>query len=162
MLSNFMLTCLRNRLPLSVYLVLLSAAACEKVPLLAPSGSTITLTPSINALPANPTPDVTAQVLERSGTAPHSGSQVSLTPTLGTIQPEEALTDVSGRVTVKFKAGPASGTATIAASSGGATTNSTAAVKILVGSAAVGRVSVSASPTSVPAVGGSSVITANI
>jgi hypothetical protein len=47
--------------------------ACEKVPLLAPTGSTITLTTTATALSANGTAPVVAQVLEASGFPPHSG-----------------------------------------------------------------------------------------
>ena len=138
------------------------ATACEKVPLLAPSGSTITLTASTNALSANGSADIIAQILEASGTPPHSGTQVTFTTTLGTIQPSEARTDINGRVVVKFVAGGANGNATITAFSGGATTGANGAVKIAVGTAAVGRVIVNASPAAVPAVGGLSTITANV
>jgi hypothetical protein len=96
--------------------------ACEDVPLLAPSGSTITLTASTNAMPANATTEIIAQVLEPAGTAPHSGTLIIFTTTLGSIEPFEARTDVNGRVIVRFNSGPASGTAVITAGSGGAVT----------------------------------------
>lgn len=140
----------------------LAATACEKVPLLAPSGSTITLTASTNALSANGSADIIAQILEASGSPPHSGTQITFTTTLGTVQPSEARTDINGRVVVKFVAGGANGNATITAFSGGATTGANGAVKIAVGTAAVGRVIVNASPAAVPAVGGLSTITANV
>src|ERR1700704_4149740 len=82
----------------------LLTAACQKVPLLAPSGSTITLLASVNVLPINGSTDVIAQVIEASGTPPQHGTRVTFTTTLGTIQPSEADTDISGRVTVKFLA----------------------------------------------------------
>ena len=88
-------------------------AACQKVPLLAPSGSTITLTASATALPANGTTDIIAQVIEAAGTPPHSGTHISFTTNLGSVQPSEAETDISGQVRVKFVAGTGSGTATI-------------------------------------------------
>src|SRR5712692_5698908 len=99
--------------------VLLLAGACQKVPLLAPTGSTIILTASANALPTNATADLTAQVLEASANPPHSGTLITFTTTLGAIEPSEARTDVNGRVIVKFSSGLANGTATIVASSGG-------------------------------------------
>src|SRR5206468_10274063 len=83
--------------------------SCEKVPLLAPSGSSITLIASTNVLPVNASTSITAQVLEPAGTPPHSGTQVSFTTSLGTIQPESVSTDVNGRATVTFSAGAQSG-----------------------------------------------------
>src|ERR1700737_1715590 len=121
MLSDFM----RIGHPRAI-LLLLSAAilsvastACQRVPLLAPSGSSITLTASATALPSNGTTDIIAQVIQPSGTPPHSGTHVTFTTTLGTIQPSDATTDVGGRAVVKFVAGGQSGTATIQAISGG-------------------------------------------
>jgi adhesin/invasin len=137
-------------------------AACQKVPLLAPSGSTITLTSAATALSLNGTATIIAQVIQASGTSPQSGTTVIFTTTLGSIQPSQAETDVNGLVTVKFVAGGASGTATITATSGGANEGANGGIKILVGTAAVGRVTVSASPASVPAQGGSSRITAAV
>ncbi|MBZ5560271.1 MAG: Ig-like domain-containing protein, partial [Acidobacteriia bacterium] len=93
--------------------------ACEKVPLLAPSGSTLTLTASATALPLNGTTQLIAQLIEPAGTPPHSGTAVSFTTTLGSIEPADASTDTSGRAVVTFKAGTTNGTATISAISGG-------------------------------------------
>src|SRR5207253_17071 len=50
----------------------------------------------------------------------------------------------------------------ITASSGGATTGSAGSVKIAIGAAAVGRISVSANPAFVGATGGTSTITASV
>jgi len=138
----------------------LLTVACERVPLLAPSGSTITLTALATALPTNGSTDLIAQVIESGGTPPHSGTLVTFTTSIGTVQPSSAETDVSGRVQVKFLAGTGSGTATITAISGGVSASGTNAIKILVGAAAVGRVIVSANPTLVPALGGTTAITA--
>src|SRR3981081_1560254 len=80
----------------------LAIAACQRVPLLAPTGSTITLTALATALPSNGTTDVIAQVIQPSGTPPHSGTHVTFTTTLGSIQPSDATTDVGGRAVVKF------------------------------------------------------------
>jgi hypothetical protein len=164
MLSDFM----RIRHPRAI-LLLLSAAivfvgsvACQRVPLLAPTGSTITLTASATALPSNGTTDIIAQVIQPSGNPPHSGTHITFTTTLGSIQPSDATTDISGRAVVKFVAGGQSGTATIQAISGGVSAGTAGAVKILVGTAGVGRVIVSANPTLVPALGGSSTITVSV
>lgn len=151
--------------------------ACESVPLLAPTGSTITLTSLATALPLNGSTQIIAQVIEASGTPPHSGTHVIFTTSLGTVVPSEAETDINGRAVVAFQAGNSNGTATITAISGGAggttqsgsttgngtsttTTTATNVVKIAIGLAAVGRVVVTANPTLIPATGGSSTISA--
>jgi Bacterial Ig-like domain (group 1)/PKD domain len=136
--------------------------ACERVPLLAPSGSTITLTAPVTALPVNGSADLIAQVIEPAGTPPHQGTHITFLSTLGTVVPPEAETDINGMVRVRFEAGNSNGTATITASSGGATTGTAGAIKIAVGTAAVGRVTVSATPASVPSNGGSTTIAADV
>jgi hypothetical protein len=158
----FMISRLRSTPALAAMLVgsALLIAACQKVPLLAPSGSTITLTASATALPANGSTDVIAQVIEASGTPPHSGTLITFTTNLGTVRPSEAETDISGRVVVKYIAGSGSGTATITAISGGVSASGTNAIKIAVGSAAVGSIALSASPTALPANGGTTTIAA--
>ena len=140
----------------------LLTVACEKVPLLAPSGSTITLTALATALPSNGTTDIIAQVIEAGGSPPHSGTLITFTTNLGTVQPSSAETDLSGRVTVKYVAGSGSGTATIVAISGGVSASGTNAIKIAIGSSAVGGLTLSANPTSLSANGGTTTITANV
>lgn len=147
---------------LAVLVGALLVARCEQVSLVAPSGSTIKITAQATALPANGTTDVIGQVLEAAGTPPHSGTVILFTTTLGSIEPAEARTDQNGRVIVKYRAGLNNGTAIITATSGAASTGTDGAVKIAVGTAAVGRVSVSANPNPVLAVGGTTTITANV
>ena len=127
MVSVFMIAGFRqplSRIALGVLAAFLSVAtiACDRVALLAPAGSTITLTPLATTLPLNGTTNIIAQVIEPAGTPPQRGTLVTFTTTLGTIQPIEAETDAGGRVMVTFKAGTLSGTATIIALSGGVTT----------------------------------------
>jgi Bacterial Ig-like domain (group 1)/PKD domain len=136
--------------------------ACESVPLLAPTGSTITLTTGVTALPVNSSTEIIAQILEASGTPPHSGTHVTFFTTLGTVAPPDAETDVNGRVIVRFLAGDSNGTATITATSGGASSGANGGIKIAVGTAAVGRVTISANPASVPSNGGSTTIVADV
>lgn len=147
------------RLWLGLLPILLSLS-CERVPLLAPTGSTINLTSSTNVLSADGTVAVIAQVMEASGYPPHSGTQVTFISTLGRMDPPDAQTDVNGRAVTRFIAGGSNGTATISAISGGATTGTTGALRLSVGSAAVGKVNVDANPAMVAATGGSSTITA--
>ena len=153
------------------------ASACQKVPLLAPSGSSITLTSSATTLPINGSTTLIAQILEPAGTPPHTGTHVTFTTTLGTFQPADAETDIGGRAIVTFLAGAASGTATITAISGGAagsttttgsgtgsttTTGSSNTVKIAIGAAAVGSISIGAEPQIVSSQGGSTTVTASV
>lgn len=164
MVTVFMLSRLRRAFAVAGVVVgsTLLTAACQKVPLLAPSGSTITLIATATALPINGSTDLIAQVIEASGTPPQHGTRITFSTTLGSIQPSEAETDISGRVTVKFLAGGGSGTATIIAISGGASASGTNAVKIAIGAAAVASVSASASPGTVAGSGGTSTITAKV
>jgi hypothetical protein len=159
-----MISRLRSASVLTPVLVVsaLLTAACQKVPLLAPSGSTITLTALASALPSNGTTDIIAQVIEAGGTPPHSGTVVTFTTNLGTVRPSEAETDISGRVMVKFIAGSGSGTATITALSGGVSASGTNAIKIAIGAAASASIGISASPGTVAASGGTSTVTARV
>jgi len=153
----------RRRLALHCALLLsLATVACERVPLLAPTGSVITLTSAATAVPTNGTAQLIAQVLEPSGTPPHSGTHLIFTTTLGTIEPSEAETDVNGRAIVIFRAGLANGTALITAASGGSAIPPGNGLRIAVGNAAVGSLQLSASPTTLPAAGGSSTISATV
>src|SRR5207248_492853 len=134
----------------------IATVACQKVPLLAPSGSTITLTSSATALPVNGSAQIIAQLIEPSGTPPHSGTRVSFTTTLGTLEPADVETDIGGRAITTFRSGTANGTATITAISGGVSASGNNALKIAIGTAAVGRVVLAANPTIVPSTGGAS------
>src|SRR3954469_3903581 len=151
-----------SRWALAVLVTAFAAAGCEKVPLLAPTGSTITLTSSTPVLSANGRAQIVAQVIEAAGTPPHSGTHITFTTSLGAVQPADAETDVNGRAIVTFLAGNNNGTAIITASSGAASTGTNNGIRIAVGSAAVGRVAVIANPSTVPAIGGSSAITATV
>jgi PKD repeat protein len=164
MVMDFMISRLRREsvLVAALFGIALLTVACQKVPLLAPSGSTITLTALATALPANGSTDLIAQVIEAGGTPPHSGTFITFTTNLGTVQPSEAETDISGRVIVKYIAGSGSGIATITALSGGVSASGTNAIKIAVGAAAAASVGVSASPGTVAASGGTSTITAKV
>src|SRR6185436_15462116 len=164
MFSGFMVTRIRpGFVALGVVVgVALAAISCEKVPLLAPSGSTITLSTATSALGFNGTADVSAQVLEAAGTPPHSGTHITFSTNLGSVEPAEVQTDVNGRATTRFFAGTSSGIATITASSGGASVAAANAVKIAVGSAAVSAVVASANPAVVSSRGGNSTISAKV
>src|SRR5262249_31835481 len=120
------------------------------------------LSTPVTVLPSNGSATVTAMVLEAPGTPPHSGTQITFTTSLGSIDPPQANTDSGGRVSVTFNAGNNNGVATITATSGGANTGTNGALKISVGTAGVGKVFLSANPATVPNTGGSSTIAAQV
>ncbi len=147
--------------------------ACERVPLLAPTGTVINLTLATDVAALNSSVDVIAVLIENggasgtgtgtatsttgAGTPVQNGTVVSFTTTIGRIEPAEAKTQ-NGRVNVKLVTSGQSGKATITAYSGGA--KSTA--QITIGAAAVERVLVSAAPASLGSGGGSTTITAKV
>lgn len=127
------------------------AAACDKVPLLAPNESTVTLTVNTTTLPLNGTAELTASVIEPAGTPAHNGTLVTFTSSVGVIEPRDARTE-GGIARAIFHAGGQSATAVINAFSGAARAEP---VEVLVGGAAATAVSVRAQPSTVPATGGS-------
>lgn len=149
------------------------SVSCEKMPLLAPAGTVITMVSTTNVLPVNGSTDVVAVLIENgstgtgtgtgatpggsAGTPVHNGTLVSFTTSLGKIEPAEARTN-NGRVTVKLTADGRSGTATVTAYSGGARQT----LEVVIGAGAAERVLVTANPTSVPALGGTATITARV
>jgi hypothetical protein len=153
------------------------APACDKVPLLAPSGSSITVTAPTSVLPVGGSTEITAFVMESSSTPVQNGTTVRFLTNLGTVSPVEAQTR-NGVATTTFT-GTTSGTAAIRAVSGPAgtggtpttptdpnspTTPSSNTVTIAVGAAAVGTagLSVRAVPASVPSTGGTVEVVATV
>lgn len=150
-----------------------SVTACDRLPLLAPTGSVITLFATANVLSANGTTDIVATVIEQgtassgggegttptsspgAGTPVHNGTLVTFTTTLGSIEPREARTH-NGQVTVKFRADGRSGTAKVTAFSGG----TSGSLELVVGTAAVERILLTAVPQTVAPTGGSVDLTA--
>lgn len=163
--------------------ILSLAAACDKVPLLAPSGSVITLLPTATSVPVNGSIEIVATVIENgvapapptggnggtgggttttgqpgAGTPVHNGTLVTFTTNLGRIEPTEARTQ-NGQVRVRFFASNQSGLATITAFSGGA---SAKIENLPIGSAAAERLLISASPQTLGPAGGSAQIAARV
>ena len=130
-------------------LAALVAASCDKVPLFAPTESTLTLTASRLALGANLSAELVATVIEQSGTPVQNGTVVTFTTTLGTIEPREALTN-GGTATAVLRAGTQSGTATVSAFSGGTRATDDITIEI----AATETVILSVTPGSLPSSGG--------
>lgn len=143
------------------------AAGCDKVPLTAPSNSTLTISSSALVLPTGGTATLTATVIEPAGTPVQNGTTVRFTTTLGHVEPAEVQTR-NGIATATFVAGDVSGTADVRATSGaiggstgtGNNTTATNQVQIAIGAAAVDAVIVRSSAGSVPATGGTVTIIA--
>lgn len=152
----------------------LSGAACNKMPLVAPSGTSITLVASTNTLPVNGSTDITAVLIEGgqtnnsgnnggttvtpgAGTPVQNGTHVTFTTSLGRIEPGEAQTN-NGKAVAKLTGDGRSGTATITAISGAASKTMTVAI----GAAGASRIAVTANPQSLPAAGGTASIIASV
>jgi hypothetical protein len=155
---------------LAAAIVMLLAGACDKMPLVAPSGTALTLVATTNVLPVNGGTDITAVLIEGGqaggeggeviagvGTPVHNGTLVTFLTTLGRIEPVEART-TAGRATVRLIADGRSGIAKITAFSGAATNT----LDVNIGAAGASRVVVTANPQSLPATGGATTITARV
>jgi hypothetical protein len=138
-------------------LAICATAACEKVPLTSPTGSTITLTVDKTSVPIGGTATLTAVVTEASGTAPQNGTMVTFNGAFGTITPQEAPT-VGGIARATFT-GTASGLAKVGAFSGPAKATE---VELRVGGAAAERVTLRSEPSTLTATGGTVTIIANV
>jgi hypothetical protein len=157
--------------------ILSLATACEKMPLLAPTGTVITLFPSATSVALNSEIEIVATLIEQgvaqtpgtgngtgststpgAGTPVHNGTLVTFTTTIGQIEPREARTH-NGQVRVRFIAGNRSGAARITAYSGGAVATLD---NLLVGTAAAERILVTASPQTLGPAGGTSQVAARV
>jgi adhesin/invasin len=141
-----------------VLAVLVAVAACDKVGLLAPTGSTVTVSISSTSVAGNGSATVTASVIEAGGTAVHDGTEVTFQASVGVVDPQVARTE-SGLARAVFRANGASGTASIVAFSGGARSD---AIEVRVGSAAAETVTVRVTPSSIPQNGGPIQVTATV
>src|SRR5215471_3970023 len=177
-LARFMVAHCRQAIVLASVIVGLFAlvASCSKMPLLAPTGTVITLLPEATSVSLNSQSTIVATVIENgvatsggngsgtttasrsgAGTPVQNGTQITFTTTLGQIQPSTASTH-DGQAQVTLITGGSAGTATITAYSGGAS----ASITLKVGSAAVTHVNLSAAPQSLPISGGASQLVANV
>ena len=115
---------MRNATVRRIQLILLGAVivtACDSSPLVAPIGSIISVFSTTTALAPGGTAEISAIVIEEAGTPVHDGTVVRFSATLGTVNPVEVETHDGVAVTT-FTAGNQTGTAHIAATSGGALT----------------------------------------
>ena len=130
-------------------------------------------TKSIIALYASTSPandgsfNLIATVTEEAGTPVQNGTLVTFTTTIGRLEPASAET-TNGQATVKLFASGLSGTATVSAFSGGATSGSgssagnAATVTIDLGGATADNIVIHAEPSSVPVSGGTTTIIAQV
>src|SRR5262245_38375031 len=138
LLASIMVTHRRAMLTL-LLLPFAYVAACDKVPLLAPTGTVINLFPTTTTVSLNSEVTIIATLIENgvaaagsggpsggggtarpgNGTPVQNGTLVTFTTTIGRIEPAEARTN-NGQVNVRLISGTVSGTATITAYSGGA------------------------------------------
>jgi adhesin/invasin len=146
----------RRALAALVLLIALASAACDKVPLTAPTGSTVTLFSNSTIVPVNGAVEITATVIEAGGTLAQNGTLVTFTTTIGQLDPPEARTR-DGKVTVRLVAGTRSGRAVVRAFSGGITSGD---LPVDIGGAAAGSINLTANPSNVPASGGTATLRA--
>jgi hypothetical protein len=152
---------------------MLAAASCGRAPLTAPSGSAIRLVASTSALSLDGAAEITAFVLEGSqggrasngateiisgsGMPVHDGTDVVFVTSLGRVEPSEARTR-GGRATVRLIGDGRSGTATITAVSGAASST----IDVEIGAALARRLTVTAHPQTLPSIGGTALISARV
>jgi PKD repeat protein len=148
----------RTIAPFCLFLAIVSAVACDKVPLLAPTESTINLTVSTTTMAANGTAQVIATVVEKGGIPVQNGTMVTFTGSLGNFEPVDAATN-NGKAVTTFRANGTSGTAKIGAISGGAKATE---IEVKIGSAAVETVTLRADPASVSTNGGTVSLVASV
>jgi adhesin/invasin len=150
---------------ITILIVVAVDVACDRVPLTAPTASTINVTVDQTTLPLNGQATVRAVVIESGGTPVHNGTQVTFATVLGSFAPPTSTT-VDGVATTTFLAGSISGSTKINAYSGGASTgsgnSSSGGVTVLIGAAAAKSLSVSATPSSVSQSGGTVTIAAMV
>ena len=136
----------------------LALGACQKVALLAPTESTVTVFTAAQVLQINGSTQITASVIEQAGTQVHDGTLVTFTTTLGRLSSPDAQTR-GGSATVTFEAGSTSGIAEIRAYSGSAIAEP---VSITIGAAAGANVVLTVSPGTVPSTGGTVQLVATV
>ena len=142
---------------LIVVLALTALSACDKVALLAPTGSTVTLNINKTSVAIGGTAEVVAVVVEAAGTAPQNGTMVTFSSSFGTMTPIEAPTQ--GGIARAIFTGTGSGTAKIGAFSGAAKATE---IELKVGGAAAERVTVRTEPATIPQAGGTVTVIANV
>lgn len=133
-----------------ILLLIAVSPGCDKASPVAPAGTTISLSVNPSRIDVTGEASVTAILRRDNGTAVNPGTPVNFSTTLGAVDPEIADTDDSGVARTTIRGTGQVGTATIEASSGGATSST---VEIQIGSLA-SSVTLVASPTAIGQGGG--------
>jgi hypothetical protein len=138
-------------------------AGCDKVQLLAPTQSTITVSAGTRVLAPNGTTEITAIVTEQAGTPVQNGTTVRFSATVGRVDPVESQTR-NGVAVTTFFADNSSGVAVVRAISGAASggENNSNQLEITVGTAAVNTVTLRANPGTVGPNGGTVELIASV
>lgn len=149
---------MRVSLMLSMLTTAAAALACDAVPLVAPTQSTVRLVVGDPSIPNGGSTTITATVTEAAGTPVHDGTVVTFSTTLGAVHPPEAPT-ARGRASATFTAGDESGAAELLAWSGGAVSEP---VRISIGAAAAAALHLTARPANLPPTGGETELVAAV
>ncbi len=126
---------------------LLGVFACDRVTPVAPVGSTITISVNPSRIDAaGETATVTIIVRKEDGTPVNPGTQVNVSTTLGSLDPEVAFTDETGVANSVLQGDGRIGMATVSATTGAAALVS---VDVQIGSVAA-SITLTATPSNVP------------
>lgn len=147
-------------LALAVLPLAVTVNGCDRVPLFAPSGSTITLAAGTQTMALNQVTDIRAFVLASGGAPVHNGTVVYFSSSLGTLLPNQAETQ-DGVASVQFStAGTTTGQAQLSAVSGAAKLSATLTITITTGGSTIARLTLTPSPSTLPVSGGTVQLTA--
>ena len=139
------------------------SGACTSNRILDPTSSTtaLSLSSTQRILPLNGTAEITAVVVQPGGT-PARATKVRFTSSLGRIDPAEVQT-TNGVAVTTFFAGDTSGVAEVrAVISAGGTVDTSATVTLTLGAAATDSITIRATPSIVPATGGTVSVVATV
>lgn len=148
----------RNKLALTVLLLttavlLIWQASCKKIPFYAAEGATLIISSDKTYLQTNGgTAVITVLGFNAEGQALHDNTRIIFSATFGAVEPAE-VDMIGGKATTTFTSGSSSGFAEIRARSGAVTAEPDPLV-IVIGSAALETLAISATPQSFPAGGG--------
>ncbi len=146
---------------LAVLPLVVTSNGCDKVPLFAPSSSTITLAAGTQNMATNTVTDIRAFVVETGGSPVQNGTVIYFSSSLGSLVPNQAGT-TDGVATVQFQAGSTTGQAQVSALSGAAKLAGPITITITQSGSAVAKIVLTATPSFVSVGGGLVTLTATV
>ncbi len=146
---------------LAVLPLIVMSHGCDKVPLFAPSSSTITLAAGTQNMATNTVTDIRAFVVETGGSPVQNDTVVYFSSSLGSLVPNQAGTK-DGVATVQFQSGSTTGQAQVSALSGAAKLAAALTITITQSGSAVAKIVLIATPGFVSVGGGSVTLTATV